>query len=73
VFSRERTAVIAQTELRDRGYETSIREIPRYVSKPYVAIETPDPLRLESPEWKAFLATKTKLEAIEKLCETIAR
>jgi hypothetical protein len=73
VFSRERTALVAQSELRDRGYEASIKEIPRYVSKPYVAIEAADPLQLESPEWKAFLATKTKLEATEKLCETIAR
>ena len=73
VFSRERTATIAQSELLSRGYTTSIKEIPRYVSKPYVTIETSDSSRWESSEWKAFLATKTKLEVTEKLCETIAR
>lgn len=73
VFSREESATTAQTELRSRGYETSIREVPRYVSKAYVTLEESDPGSFTSSEWLAFLAAKTNLEAIEKPCETIAR
>jgi len=73
VFSREQSATTAQSELLSRGYEASIKEIPRYVSKAYVLMEAPDPLLPETIEWKAFLAKKTKLEVTEKLCETIAR
>jgi hypothetical protein len=73
VFSREQAATTAQAELSSRGYKASIKEIPRYVSKAYVLIDASDPLFLETLESTAFLATKTKLEATEKLCETIAR
>jgi hypothetical protein len=73
VFSREESATTARTELLARGYETSIKEIPRYVSKTYVVLEVPDTALLETSEWQAFFATKPKLVASEKLCETIAR
>lgn len=73
VFSRQQRAQIAQAEFLDRGYQTSIAEIPRYLSKAYVTMEASDPALLETAEWRAFLATKTKLEVTEKLCETIAR
>lgn len=73
VYSREQAATTAQSELSSRGYNASIKEIPRYVSKAYVLLEATDPLLLETLEWVAFLATKTKLEVTEKLCEMIAR
>jgi hypothetical protein len=73
VFSRERSAAVAQAELQERGYAAVIKEIPRYISKPYVKIAGADARQLNNPEWNAFFATKTKLEVTEKLCETIAR
>ena len=73
VFSQEQSATTAQSELLSRGYNASIKEIPRYVSKTYVIMEASDPMLLEAPEWMGFLATKPKLEVTEKLCETIAR
>ena len=73
VYSRERSATTAQSELRARGYEASIKEIPRFVSKAYVLMEMDNPLLSETIEWKAFLAKKATLELTEKLCETIAR
>jgi hypothetical protein len=73
VFSREESATTAQAELSARGYETSIKEIPRYVSKAYVTLEVTDADALGTEEWLDFLATKPDLETTEKLCETIAR
>ncbi len=73
VFSREESATTAQAELIARGYQTSIKEIPRYVSKAYVTLEVTDSDALGTEEWLAFLATKPNLETTEKLCETIAR
>ncbi len=73
VFSRQQSAQVAQAELLERGYQAAIREIPRYVSNAYVTVETSDATLVDSQELRAFLATKTKLEVTEKLCETIAR
>src|SRR5688572_4312654 len=54
VFSREDSATAAQAELLARGYETSIKEIPRYVSKAYVTLEVRDSASLMTDEWLAF-------------------
>lgn len=72
VFRSEGSAITAQAELKGRGYETSIREIPRYLSKAYVTLEESESGALTSAEWLAFLASKQNLAATEKLCETIA-
>ncbi len=73
VFSRQKSAEVAQSELDQRGYQSIIKEIPRYVSKAYVTLSAPDAGLIESTAWRAFLAAKTKLEVTENLCETIAR
>lgn len=72
VFSTEESANRGQVELRGRGYEASIREIPRYASKASVTLEGSDADALTSAEWLAFFATKQNLATTEKLCETIA-
>ncbi len=72
VFSRRESALIAQQQLADRGYPTSIREVFRMEERPYVALTMPDGTLRETPEWMGFLASAGAVEVSENACETIA-
>lgn len=72
VYSREESALIAQQQLADRGYATSIRQVMRMGDRFYVALAMPDQALREQPEWTAFLASARGLELTENACETIA-
>jgi hypothetical protein len=72
VFSRQASALIAQQQLADQGYATSIREVFRLGQRYYVDIAMPDSALLESPEWAAFMASEGGFQVSEKLCEVIA-
>ncbi len=72
VFSRQESALIAQQQLAERGYATSIREVFRMEERPYVAVTMPDATLREAPEWEAFLASAGAVELVENACETIA-
>jgi hypothetical protein len=72
VYSREESALIAQQQLAERGYPTSIREVVRMGERLYVRIVMPDATLREAPEWTDFLARTGGLEVLENACETIA-
>lgn len=72
VYSRQESALIAQQQLADRGYATSIREVFRMGERLYVRVRLPDATLREAPEWAGFLASAGGIEVLENACETIA-
>jgi hypothetical protein len=72
VFSREASAAIAQRQLADRGYATSVREVARMGERHYVALRMADDALRQAPEWTAFLGRARGIEVLENACETIA-
>lgn len=72
VYSRQESALIAQQQLADRGYATSIREVFRMGERLYVRVTLPDSRLREAPEWTDFLAKAGGIELLENACETIA-
>lgn len=72
VYSRQESALIAQQQLADRGYATSIREVFRLGERLYVRVALPDATLREAPEWTDFLAKAGGIELLENACETIA-
>jgi hypothetical protein len=72
VFSYEESALIAQRQRAEQGYDSSIREVVRLGERLYVALTMPDATLRQTPEWTAFLASAEGVEVIENACETIA-
>lgn len=72
VFSRQESATIAQRQLADRGYTTSVREVARMGERYYVALGMPDDALRQAPEWAAFLGRFGPIEVSENACEKIA-
>lgn len=72
VYSRQESALIAQQQLTNRGYATSIREVSRMGERLYVAVTMPDGALRETPEWTEFLASAGGVEVSENACEMIA-
>jgi hypothetical protein len=72
VFSRRESASIAQQQLADQGYSTSIREVARMGERPYVVLAMPDKALRQAPEWAAFLGRSGGIELSENACEMIA-
>jgi hypothetical protein len=72
VYSRRDSALIAQQQLADRGYPTSIREVERLGERHYVVLRMSDAAQREGLEWAGFIAANPGLEVTENACEMIA-
>ncbi|MEY4642526.1 MAG: hypothetical protein RLZZ227_2520 [Pseudomonadota bacterium] len=72
VFSRQESAAIAQRQLAERGYDTSVREVARMGERHYVALRMPDGTLRQAPEWTAFLGRVGRIEVLDNACEKIA-
>jgi hypothetical protein len=72
VFSRQESALTAQSQLARRGYATSIAEVFRVESRPVLQLRLPGESYLESPEWLALMDNRDDLQLTENACEIIA-
>lgn len=72
VYSRQESAAIAQRQLADQGYATSVREVFRTEERSSVRLRMVDGTLRNSPEWGEFLAAAAPIEVTEFTCEPIA-
>jgi len=73
VFSRQESALVAQTGLERRGYRTEIREIFRMENRYRARIAASEDTLLAAPRVRLFLGANTALEVSQIVCESVAQ